>query len=37
MYSDKLLTNKEHKERIEKAYGKSLKDVMHEMVVKKKS
>lgn len=35
MSSDKLLTNKEQKERIEKAYGKSLKEVMHEMVVER--
>ncbi|MFK4300573.1 hypothetical protein ABH892_000672 [Paenibacillus sp. RC254] len=33
MSNDKVLTNKEHKERIEKVYGKTIKEVMYEMIV----
>ncbi|MEQ7053795.1 hypothetical protein ABN764_24470 [Paenibacillaceae sp. P-4] len=35
MSDDKVLTNKEHKERIEKVFGKTIKEVMHEMVVER--
>lgn len=35
MSDDKILTNKEHKERIEKVYGNTIKEVMYKMVVER--
>ncbi|WP_268627542.1 hypothetical protein [Paenibacillus alvei] len=35
MPSEKLITKKEQRDRIEKEYGKSLKEVMYEMVVER--